>query len=660
MDYKCFNCEHYISFDHYTYTPEKSTTCPFCHTNLHLEIYKKCPICHIYYLSSSSHCFKCGYQETKTITKPTPTIKPNFLLIENLKQFKLAIKTLSKLNTIALDTETNGLDPFNNELLLIQLGDDKQAYIFTPIWFHLLKKQILWRRTTFIMHNAKFDLKFLSYNLGIRPPRVFDTMLAERVITCGSSRKIALADISTKYLNIKLQKQDRDQFLNLNSKNIKSRLTKNLLKYSALDVQVLPQIHQYQIEIIKTEKLHKTIFLENNLVKVINDMELKGIYVDKKRWQKIIKELKNDRAQVLKKIQKYLKNHNFRTNMLGEVTYNLNSTSQLLEILHRLGIKLESTQDKDLALIAHPFVELIRQYRKIEKQISAFGQSFLDLVKENSRVYPSFQQIGADTGRFSCTKPNLQQIPAKEEYRSCFTAPKGKKIITCDYSQQELRILASLSQDPKFIDMYKKGVDLHSAVASMMFKIPIEKVTKDHHRKIAKTINFGLVYGRGPKSLAITLGISEEEAHQLITQYFKQFSYIKDWLENVANEAISNGYSLTLLGRKRYYQLPKNSDPDFNKKASAIGRRGKNTPIQGTASDMIKLALVMIDKSLKKAKLNACIVNTVHDEIVVESSIEDAKKTAQIVEDCMVKAGQQLVADVPIKAEACIEDYWTH
>ncbi|PIY17678.1 DNA polymerase I [Candidatus Dojkabacteria bacterium CG_4_10_14_3_um_filter_Dojkabacteria_WS6_41_9] len=257
---------------------------------------------------------------------------------------------------------------------------------------------------------------------------------------------------------------------------------------------------------------------------------------------------------------------------------------------------------------------------------------------ETSRVHPSFQQIGADTGRFSCNKPNLQQIPVNEAYRKCFCAPQGRKIIACDYSQQELRILASLSGDPKFIKFYEDGVDLHTATASMMFNIPMEQVEKDKHRKIAKTINFGLAYGQGAKNLGETIGVDEQEATRMIDKYFAQFTYIRDWLEQAAVNAQRNGYLKTLLNRKRFYEIPEKWDRDYRRIMSSIGRKGKNTPIQGIGVDMIKMALVKIHQRLQEQKLDAFLINVVHDEIVVEASERDAVKVGKIVKEAMEEA----------------------
>ncbi|HWE63450.1 MAG TPA: DNA polymerase, partial [Chloroflexota bacterium] len=194
-----------------------------------------------------------------------------------------------------------------------------------------------------------------------------------------------------------------------------------------------------------------------------------------------------------------------------------------------------------------------------------------------------FNQLGADTGRFSCTNPNVQQIPATSDFRSCFVAPQGYKLITCDYSQCELRVLAQLSEDPAFVAAFQSGGDLHLLTASQMYQVPPDQVTKQM-RSAAKVINFGLAYGRGPAALGGQLGVSTEEAKKLIDQYFKAYAGIGKWLDRAGKDAVRKGYSVTMLGRKRYYAALNPDDPEYNKNRASIERQGKNSPIQGCLS----------------------------------------------------------------------------
>jgi DNA polymerase I-like protein with 3'-5' exonuclease and polymerase domains len=444
-------------------------------------------------------------------------------------------------------------------------------------------------------------------------------------------------------------------------KDFDDKVTKEMIEYSAKDVQLLPIIYRLQKAKLFNENLMRISYLEFEVCKIVADIELSGIYIDVNSWQAIINNNVEQKEKTQQEIFELIARPQASNTMFGTDQINLNSTKIIIQAFHNLGIELTSTKESDLLQVNHPLAKLILEYRKFEKQLSSFGESFLSLVrKETNRIHPSFQQIGADTGRFSCNKPNIQQIPAEEIYRKCFSAPPGRKIIACDYSQQELRVLASLSGDPKFIKFYEDGVDLHSATASMMFNIPIEKVEKETHRKIAKTINFGLAYGQGAKKLGLTIGVDEDEALKMIDKYFSQFSYIRDWLDGAAKEAQTLGYSKTLMGRKRYYNLPEKENPEYKQLMSAFGRRGKNTPIQGSGADMIKLALTKIIKRFKSEKLDCFLTSIVHDEIVAEASCNDAEKAGEIIRECMVEAGKELAPNVPILAEVGIGDYWKH
>jgi DNA polymerase-1 len=658
MEYTCFNCEEILEINDSLHTLEENI-CSYCYTNLNLDIYSQCVNCNIYYLNNYLQCLSCEKLKSDEIIIP----ELNYIYIKNDSEYQEAINYIKANNILGLDTEGNGLDPFTLELFLIQIGTEEIVYIFDYRWYERLSKEKFWKDKykLWIIHNVKFDYKVLKHKLGIELINIFDTFLAERILTCGIERKNSLKNVVEKYLNIRLDKEVVEEFISMKLSNFEQKISKEMLEYSAKDVQLLPLIYKKQKWELQNSELMNLAKLEFEVCQVVSEMELKGIYVDINSWRKIIEFCEIKKQETEDRIHNLLIDEGFASGLFGTLSLNLNSTKTLKEIFSKLGITITSTGDADLAQIEHPLANLLRDYRKYEKQISSFGESFLQLVrKETNRVHPNFQQIGADTGRFSCSSPNLQQIPAEEEYRKCFSAPAGRKIIACDYSQQELRLLASLSGDQKFIKFYEDGVDLHTATASMMFNIPMEKVEKDTHRKVAKTINFGLAYGQGAKKLGLTIGVDEQEAINMINKYFSQFTFIRDWLENAAKEAQSLGYSKTLLGRKRFYNIPTESNPDYKQLMSAIGRQGKNTPIQGSGVDMIKLALVKIHNRLKEENLDAFLINVVHDEIIVEASEQDAEKAAMIVKLAMEEAGRQLAPNVPIVAEEGIGEYWKH
>lgn len=438
------------------------------------------------------------------------------------------------------------------------------------------------------------------------------------------------------------------------------KVTPELINYSAKDVFVLEIIQQEQYRQLTNASMLQVAEIEFKLVPLLVDIELTGIKIDTKKWEEIIAEASLNKEKILTEINKIVTVK--ENNLFSESSININSPKVLKQIFSNFGIEISDTSERTLKAIDHPIAQKLLEYRTYEKQLTSFGKEFLKHINiVTGRIHPAFQQIGADTGRFSCTKPNLQQIPAKfKKYRECFITEQDYSILACDYSQQELRILASLSGDPKFIQFYKDGVDLHAATASLMFDIPIDKVEKDTHRRIAKNINFGLVYGQGAKRLAETIGKTTEEAEALINKYFSQFTYIKEWLSKASQEAIINGYSKTMYGRKRYYNLPTESSPDRNELLSRIGRRGKNTPIQGTASDMMKIALIGIHEYLQSKSLLARIINVVHDEVVLEVKNDIAQTVAEEVKNIMVHAGESLINNVPITAEYGIHEFWQH
>lgn len=206
---------------------------------------------------------------------------------------------------------------------------------------------------------------------------------------------------------------------------------------------------------------------------------------------------------------------------------------------------------------------------------------------------------------------------------------------------------------------FKEDQDLHALTASQMFNIPIDQVSKEK-RFQAKSINFGLMYGRGARSLAVQLGVSEDESRRLLDKYFRQYHRVKTWLDNISRDAIRRGYSTTLGGRKRYYEKVASDDPSYDRQVSYIERQGKNTPIQGTSADITKMALVNLRQRIRKEGLAAVPIHTVHDEIVVEAPVSEAKQTAKIVKEEMVRAGEVLLKKVPVKVDVVVSDIWEH
>ena len=589
--------------------------------------------------------------------------KTSYELIEEQSRLNEIARELKSAPVISLDVEVNSLDPHSAKLLLFQLAVPDKAYLFDARHLDLRPFQEVLgdEKILKIAQNAKFDYGMLKELVGIEIVNIFDTMLAERVLTCGLTKlgDLSLVSLSRKYLGLELSKEIRKTF-----ENHLRDFTKKQLDYAATDVLVLFPIYEVQKARLEKERLEKIASLEFKLVPVVSEMELRGFLIDVERWRRAIDDYRRKAKEVDQKMQEELRPYSRATqkDLFGNHAnvVNLNSPSQIMEAFRRVGLDLPSTGEEILARHDHPLAKLLLEYREYEKIISAFGDNLLAKINpKTGRIHPDYMQIGADTGRFACSNPNLQQIPTDSLFRSCFIASPDHKLVVADYSQIELRIMAELSEDPVFMKAFREDQDLHALTASQMFGIPLDQITKER-RFQAKSINFGLMYGRGAKSLAAQLEVSEEESRQLLDKYFRQYHRVRTWLDSVAREAVRRGYSTTLGGRKRYYEKVTPADPNYERQASYIERQGKNTPIQGTSADITKMALVNIRQRIRKEKLDAVPIHTVHDEVVVEARTSVAERTAKIVKEEMERAGEELLKKVPVKVEVAVSDVWEH
>lgn len=588
---------------------------------------------------------------------------PYEYIAEQARLEEVARDDLAQREVMALDVEGDGLDPHMMNLILMQIGTPEKAYIFNAKLDLTSLRTILENdKVLKILQNGKFDYSALKVVKGVEVANMFDTMLAERILTTGLQRENSLEDLAAKYLGVAL---DKDwAALNWVATAKSGRVSKAQLKYAANDVLVLFPIYEKLLAALQREKLMPVAALEFSLVPVVAEMEVRGSLIDEKKWRENLQVLMNRRDEIAAQIQQELQPF-FRVKQVdlfgnSHDVLNLNSPAQIMEAFRKLGLDLPSTGEAILAKTNHPVARLLLQYREAEKLITAFGENLLTKVhKKTGRIHPDFMQIGADTGRFACSDPNLQQIPTDSTFRSCFVPAKGYKFVVADYSQIELRIMAELSEDPAFMKAFKNDEDLHTRTASEMYNVPLEKVDKKM-RFNAKSINFGLMYGRGANSLAVQLGVTSEEAGKLLEKYFTTYRKVKMWLDKAGREAVRKGYSTTLAGRKRWFKEADPGDPLYHRLVSHIERQGKNTPIQGSSADMTKYALVGIYRALREGHYDAFPIHTVHDEIVVEVREDQAKPVRDLVEKEMIKAGERLLRKVPVKVDAKIAAAWEH
>lgn len=565
---------------------------------------------------------------------------------------------------VGLDTEGSKLDPLTTKLLLLQIATKDKSYVFdcSKVDISQLKTVLEAQRPLKIIQNAKFDYSVLKVQAGLTLGNLFDTMLAERIITCGISREMSLKTLAEKYLGMKIDKTIREDFYQPGSPVLKGVFTQKQLEYAARDAWILIKIFEKQYKQLNEENLINTAKLEFAVVPAVAEMELKGSLIDTKKWRSHIADLGKKRDLIKKEIQGDIRHLSTyaQVDLFGNEsdTVNLDSPLQLLQVFKKLGEELPNTAEATLKKTTHPLAKKILEYRAYEKMITSFGETILEKINPvDGRLHPDFLQLGADTGRFACNNPNLQQIPSDSGFRSCFIASKGYKLITADYSQIELRIMAEVSEDPAFLKAFTQDLDLHSLTASQMFRIPLAKVGKDK-RFQAKSINFGLMYGRGAMSLSAQIGLSVEESRKLLDVYFSSYKKVKRWLDNVGRMAVRDGGVRTLGGRRRMFTIPERSSPDYERLISSVERQGKNMPIQGTSADITKYALAYIYRELKDKNLDASLIHTVHDEIVVEARDDIADNVAKLMEKQMIKAGEKLLKKVPVKVDVHISDCW--
>jgi len=406
------------------------------------------------------------------------------------------------------------------------------------------------------------------------------------------------------------------------------------------------------------DKVYRKIELP--LAPVLRDIEAVGFKVNLAYLGKISKELKEKINTSEKKIYKSTKQE-----------FNLNSPAQLSEILfkklkinsgnlRRTKTGLISTNEETLQLIKnrHPVIKLILEYRTLFKLKSTYTDPLLKMADDKGRVHTTFLQTGTATGRLSSRNPNLQNIPASGDWakkiRRAFVADRGYSLVSFDYSQMELRILAALSRDRNLMAAFKNGKDIHSITAARIFGVPLGKVTKNM-RRIAKTLNFGMNYGMGANAFSRVAGVSVKEAREFIKKHFEYFSSVKEWQEKIINQARALGYVENKNGRRRL--LPDINSQKQRSRAEAE-RAAINMPIQGLNADIIKLAMVRVAKELKKRgwwRKQARLLLTIHDELLFEIKDPLIKKASKIIRDIMENIYK---LDVPLKVDEKTGGNW--
>lgn len=581
-------------------------------------------------------------------------------IIDSQKKTEDLVKKLAKQRAFIFNIEAEDLSPFDVRLLGVSFCFEEGKSFYVPCF----KSEILNFKFVFenikihkYGHDIKRGIKIL-YGKGIRFAAAdFDTMIAAYLLNPGAKsyelRDLILAKIGEKTASIEeLTGEGRKKI------NLREADQKKLAVYSGERAEAAWRLVEILREELKENNLLKLFEdLEMPLLPVLAQMEIDGVKIDVEILKKYSKQAKKDLEKISEKVFK-----------LSKIKFNLDSPIQLREALfQKLKIQTAglsrgktgiSTAAGELQKLkgAHPIINLILEYRELSKLYSTYLQALPKLTNPaTGRIHTSFNQTITATGRLSSSNPNLQNIPAKgemaETIRKAFVAPKGFKILTADYSHIDLRVVASLSDDQNMIKAFRAGADIHRETASQIWNIPSEKVTPEL-RQAAKTINFGVTYGMGARALAIGAGITIDEAKQFISKYFAVYEGVRNFLEETRQKARDLGYVETLFGRRRY--LPEIYSP-VPQIAAEAERMAINMPVQGTAADIMKLAMIKIVAELPKISPTAKMVLQVHDELVFEVPTSDIKKVANFVKEKMAGA---VKLKVPLASQIEVGENW--
>ncbi len=581
---------------------------------------------------------------------------------------------LSQAPVISFDTETTSTDPMRAGLVGVALAVREGEGWYVPVGhteagqlpldqvMAAIRPALENEHVPKVGHNAKYDMVVLArHGVTVRGLN-FDTMIAEWLIDPGS-RNLGLKNLAWSRLGVEMtQIQD---LIGTGKKQITMDQVPvaQVAAYAAADADIPLRLRARQEPELREKNLWKLFAqVEMPLVPVLRDMEMAGVLIDVPYLREMSSVLAGRLGELEHEIYK----------LVGR-EFNINSTQQLAEVLFsKLGLKApggrktatgkESTAVDVLESMRgqHPVIELILEQRQLAKLKGTYIDALPELVNpQTGRVHTSFNQTGAVTGRLSSSEPNLQNIPIRtdlgRQVRRAFIASPGCVLMSADYSQVELRILAHLCGDPGLRQAFARGEDIHATTAAAIFGVPLDQVTSDQ-RRIAKAVNFGLAYGQGAFGLAQTTGLSNAEAQKFIDTYFARFARVKQYVEETKRKAEKNGYVETVMSRRRYFPIlqSKEKDPRTQIARRAAERECINMPVQGSAADIMKVAMLRV-ANLKSQIPNLKMTLQVHDELVFEVPEREAQQAAQLVREAMEGA---FPMTVPLKAEVKTGKNW--
>jgi len=612
--------------------------------------------------------------ETQNLEKQQTVNNKNYYLINSLDEIDKWIEEAEEVGEVAVDTETTSLDPHQADLVGISLCSKIGKACYIPVGHKspkCLKKEAVIKKLKKILEdpsvkkigqNIKFDF-IVIYKCGITLSSMEDTMLMSYVLDAGKNRHNmdTLSEIHLGHKTISFKEMVGTGKKEINFSEVELDKAKD---YAAEDADVTFRLYKKFIKNLKSEKMINIYeIFEKPLIKILAFMEIEGVEIDSKF-------LKSLSSKFEKKIQK-LEKEVFK---ISKKEFNIASPKQLGEIIYNdlkiAGLKktkkgsfaTSASVLEDLAFKGHEFPKLILDWRQVSKLKNTYSDALPEHLNTNTkRVHTSFLLAATTTGRLASSDPNLQNIPIKSEdgkdIRKAFTAKKGHLLISADYNQIEMRILADLADVKELKKAFKNKEDIHSLTASQIFNIDIKKVNQDHRRK-AKAINFGIIYGISQYGLAKQINVSNYEAEEFLNSYFAKFPEIKVYMDNTIKFCRKSGYVNNIFGRRSHF----NGINDKNYTVGSFQERAAiNAPIPGSASEVMRLAMIRLDKKLSEEKnSNSKMLLQIHDELIFEIPKKDEKVMIKLIEKEMTSVAQSDYHSfsTPLTVDINVGDNW--
>ena len=574
--------------------------------------------------------------------------------LEDIDEFINKVKENNELIIKTVTREGNILDKRIKYIFLSV--DGKKIYYVEENSIHKLEYIFTSNEIKKLGYNLKDDYIALK-PYGIKLENIyFDITIAEYLIDSMSSTSYECSAIAMKYLTKKVKTKEELLGKGVKAKKYQDLSFEELSSHISQIIDTVKSVMPIMEENLKESNMDGLLYhVEMPLVEVLADMEYEGVKVDKEK----LNELGSQFREIIKKLESEI------YKISGE-EFNINSPKQLGVILfEKLGLpvikKTKTSYSTNAEVLdklkdQSPIIDKIIEYRQIVKLNSTYVEGLLSIINPiDGRIHSSFNQTITTTGRISSTEPNLQNIPVKLEMgrniRKVFISDKGCKLVDADYSQVELRVLAHMSQDETMIDAFKHNEDIHTKTASQVFNVSMDEVTSKQ-RSDAKAVNFGIVYGKSDFGLSEDLNIPVKQAKEYIENYFNKYNKIKEFMDNIIEDASSNGYVTTILNRRRY--IPEIKSSNFMLR-NAGKRAAMNAPIQGSAADIIKIAMINVYKKLEENNLKSKLILQVHDELIVEAVDSEIDIVKKIVKDEMENA---VCLDVNLDVDLNIGDSW--